>query len=531
MLLYVGRAVVRCAWFLFAGFFCFGVLAQTPPVLNFSVEHFQVEGDNPLDSATTEQVLLPFLGDYAGIDGLLAASDALEQALAASGHIFHRVSLPPQALDSGTVVLNIVAFSVGELKIQGNRHFTQENIRRSMPKVTAGAAPNVREISRSLAVANQHPSKKLRVNFRESETIPDALDAVVNATDQRPWSVFAGLNNIGNKDTGRSRLLMGGYYSNLTGHDDIFTSTVTISPDNINDVFQFGAFYQLPVYPLSGWLSGFYVKSDVDIGNVQDFFDVSGSGEFVGFSFKRSLIGVGRYRHSVTVGLQDRKFDTSIANAATGLAIPGISTVVRSRPVSLRYDGGYNWQRTSLDFYVESVNNLSFGAHNNAADYARVRPVADSHWMATRFGALATQQLPRGFQGVGRLSGQWSREPLIPGEQFGLGGERSVRGFEERTIAGDQALQANLELWSPQVPQLYGVRFLAFVDAGYKKLIDPIGQQKPNDTISSAGVGARWQWRDQAFISLDYGQPIANASGEAADRGNSKWHVNLQYRY
>ncbi|MGH8597346.1 MAG: ShlB/FhaC/HecB family hemolysin secretion/activation protein, partial [Gammaproteobacteria bacterium] len=160
-----------------------------------------------------------------------------------------------------------------------------------------------------------------------------------------------------------------------------------------------------------------------------------------------------------------------------------------------------------------------------------VRAVAESQWKAMRFGALVTRQLPYAFSGVFRLNGQYTNEPLIPGEQLGFGGERSIRGFEERTVAGDRGVIANFELWSPPVAQLYGVRFLGFLDAGHKQLEQPLAAQRKSDTLSSIGVGARWQWRDQAAISVDYGQPLANADGEAADRGNSKWHVNLQVRY
>ncbi len=505
--------------------------AQAPPVLTFKVERFEVSGDNPLDAATTEAALAPFLGDYAGIEGLLAAKDGLEAAFAAGGFNFHRVSLPPQELASGIVVLNVTTFAVGDVKITGNEHFSTANIRTSLPKVVGGGAPNLREVSRSLAVANQHPHKKLKVTFRDSAEQPDTLDAIVKVKDERPWNIFANLNNIGTRETGRTRLQFGGLYSDLSGHDDILTTAITTSPDNADDVFQFGAFYQIPVYWLSGWLSGFYVRSDVDVGNVQNFFDVSGSGEFIGVSFKRSLIPVGRYKHSFTAGLQDRNFDTAISNALTGLQILGISTVVRSRPFTLRYDGAYNWDTTSFDFYVDVTQNLSFGGHNNDADYAAVRRVADSNWKVVRFGTLATQRLPRDFLGVFRLNGQYAKDPLIPGEQFGFGGERSIRGFDERTVAGDSGLVANLEIWTPPVLQLGGVRFLGFLDAGHKKLERPAARQRGSDTISSIGVGARWNWREYLALSVDYGQPIATADGEAADRGTSKWHVNLQVRY
>lgn len=506
-------------------------LGEDAPGMTITVSAFQVEGDNPLDATDTAAALEPFKGDYAGLDGLLAAGDALEAAFREHGHSFHRVVLPPQDLAGGTVILKVVTFTLGGTTVSGQQYFTEESVRRSLPGLKPGTAPDLAELSRELAVANQHPNKQLKLGFKAAKDTPDALDADVKVRDARPWNLFAGVNNIGTKDTGRTRAAVGAQHSNVTGHDDILTGSFTTSPDNADDVQQYGGYYQVPIYPLAGWLSGFYVRSDVDVGNVQDFFDVSGGGEFVGVAFKRQLRGAGRYRHTFAAGLQDRLFDTAIATSATGLPLPGISTKVRSRPVSLRYDGGYNWASTSLDFYFDFTQNMSFGGHNNERDYARVRLPADPDWKVVRFGSLVTHRLPRDYLALSRVTGQYTNEPLIPGEQLGFGGERSIRGFEERTISGDKGLVLNLELWTPPVAQLYGLRFLGFFDIGHKVLEEPLSGQRHNDTMSSAGVGVRWAWRNQLTFALDYGQPLANADGEAADRGNSKWHVNLQYRY
>ncbi len=501
------------------------------PEMTITVSAFQIEGDNPLDATATAAALEPFKGEYAGLDGVLAAADTLEAAFREQGYSFHRVVVPPQDMAGGMLLLKVVTFTLADINVSGQTHFTEASVKRSLPGLKSGAPPDLGELSRELAVANLHPGKQIKLGFKESKETPDALDAAIKVRDVRPWSLFANANNIGNKDTGRSRLAVGGQHSNITGHDDVLTGSFTTSPDNADDVQQYGAYYQVPVYPLGGWLSAFYVRSDVDVGNVQGFFDVSGGGEFVGVAFKRQLLGVGRYRQTFSAGLQDRLFDTGIATSGTGLPLPGISTKVRSRPVSLRYDGGYNWAATSLDFYFDFTQNMSFGGHNNERDYSKLRAPADPDWKVVRFGSLVTYRLPRDYLSVTRLTGQYTNEPLIPGEQLGFGGERTIRGFEERTISGDKGLLLNLELWSPPVARLYGIRFLAFFDAGHKVLEKPLSGQRHNDTMSSVGVGARWQWRNQLTFAFDYGQPLASADGEAADRGNSKWHMNIQYRY
>ncbi len=532
-------AIAACVWQ--------AAYAEDAPPLKIVVKSFKVEGDNPIGAAANE-ALAPFVGEYDGLDPLYAANDALNAALAKAGFRFYRAILPPQEIADGVVTMKILALPIGKVVVEGNKHFSPQSVERSLPPLKAGSVPNTVELSRALAVANEHPSKKLQVNFRESEETPDALDAVVQVSEEKPWSIFAQINNIGsesdgpkastdsvagnNAGTGRTRLTMGGEYDNLTRHDDVLQGSVTTSPENAANVMQYASSYELPIYRLNGWLTGFYVHSEVDVEGVQSgIFNIEGAGTFYGLSFKHQLLSFGRYKHSYTVGLQDRLFDTAIAAAASGVRIGALSTKVRSRPISFRYDGAYSWSETSLDFYFDVNHNIEAGLHNSATDYALVRAPATPDFTVAHFGALVTRRLPRGFSALGRMTAQLTGQALIPGEELGFGGVHSVRGFEERTIAGDKGVILNFELWSPPVKRLLDARFLGFIDVGHKALIDPVVGQRQNDTISSIGLGARWQWRKQVALAIDYGLPLAHADGEASDRGNSKWHLDLTYRY
>ena len=42
----------------------------------------------------------------------------------------------------------------------------------------------------------------------------------------------------------------------------------------------------------------------------------------------------------------------------------------------------------------------------------------------------------------------YSPDLLISGEQFGLGGAHSIRGFEERELSADKGIQASLEIYA-----------------------------------------------------------------------------------
>ncbi len=496
------------------------------PEVRFTVSRFVIEGDNPLSEESTQAALARFTGEHAGLDGLLAAADALERAMAEAGHGFHRVSLPPQTLDGGLVTLSVVRFHVGEVVVEGNDFFGAEQVIASLPALVPGGAPDTTAIARSVAVANRHPARDVAVNLRRG-SVPDSVDAVVRVQDRRPWTVFALLNNSGSPVTGRSRLSAGAQHSGLFGRDHAATVSATRSPQDFGAVRQYGLSYQVPVYDWSGWVSLSWVKSDVDIGQVAGIADVSGSGAFWSASFRQDLPRRGALRPAWSVTVQDRDFDNNV-NFLPPISVAGGSDV-RSRPLSLAVEGEYLRQAGNVRGYVAYVHNLPGGSHNTDGAYTNARAGAERRWNALRFGLSGAQALPGRWELRGRVDGQWAGETLIPGEQFGLGGAGSVRGFEERAVAGDNGAAASLELWSPGIPQLAGARLLGFVDAGVKDLERPAAGEEARDTLLGAGVGARWQWKENLSASLDYARVFDDAAGAGA--GNTRWHLSVLYRY
>ncbi|HHO59591.1 MAG TPA: ShlB/FhaC/HecB family hemolysin secretion/activation protein, partial [Thiotrichales bacterium] len=201
---------------------------EEPPQIHFVVKKFNVIGDNPLSEGETDSVLSAFLGDHYGLEGLQAASDALEKTLVDKGFSFYRVTFIPQELQNGVITFSVSEFDIGKVTVEGNKHFNDANIRRSVPQLKAGSAPNTRELSRSLHLANAQPSKKLSVKFAGSE-VNDEVNATIKVVDQSPGFFFVALNNTGTDETGKFRITGGYQYSNLFNRDHSATLSYTTS--------------------------------------------------------------------------------------------------------------------------------------------------------------------------------------------------------------------------------------------------------------------------------------------------------------
>ena len=507
--------------------------ADAPPTVRFTVTEFAVEGENPLDPAATQSVLAPFKGEHAGIDRLLEAAKALSAALQREGYTFHRASLPPQTVDGGRITIRITASRVGEVKVTGREHHSEDNIRAAVPELQPGTVPDMRHLSRTLALGNQQPARHLTLTLKESKK-PDTVDTELEVHDQRPWTVFTQLNNIGQADTGRTRLTLGGQHSNLWDRDHNATFTYTTSPEESDKVEQFGGHYRIPVYSLGGSFGAYYIQSDVNtgtVGGLGDDFTVSGSGRFLGASWNQLLYNIGAYRHSVTFGVEDRSFKND--QQFLGIDLQGD---VRSRPFTFGYEGTYRQEKFGIGLHVSFLHNLGGGDDNDDRAYADSRLIGtppgshgapESDWNAVRYGLTATYALPAAWQLRALIEGQWADGPLITGERFGIGGHASVRGFEERIVTGDRGQRASVEIWTPPLP--FDVQLLTFLDAGRAVIDEPVPGEIRSETLVSVGLGGRWHWKENVGIGFDWGRAIDNA--ETPGISEEKLHFNVMLRY
>jgi len=106
-----------------------------------------------------------------------------------------------------------------------------------------------------------------------------------------------------------------------------------------------------------------------------------------------------------------------------------------------------------------------------------------------------------------RADGQWSSEPLISNEQYGIGGVNSVRGYHEGEAFGDAGWHVSLEQQTPPhvVGIAYGntpltVRGSFYTDFGTAYLLDPQGRANSVQLWGAgmgmtATVGPHWQTR------------------------------------
>ena len=153
---------------------------------------------------------------------------------------------------------------------------------------------------------------------------------------------------------------------------------------------------------------------------------------------------------------------------------------------------------------------------------------AEPDWDKFIFGGNFDYRLPQGWLLRGRADAQIAGEPLIPGEQFGLGGALSVRGYDEREISRDRGLFASLELWTR--PLILDARGIAFFDLGLGENEDePVPELDKVFELSSLGVGLRWFVKNNLSVNADFAVALHDAVDTSAR--DTKVHFNVLLRF
>jgi hemolysin activation/secretion protein len=495
-------------------------LAQAVP--KFPIVRFKVDGNSLLPQSVIDASLQPFIGKERDFGDVQRALEALEEIYKARGYTAVTVLLPEQVLERGEVQLRVIEARIKEVQVEGANFFDKENIRASVPALQEGTIPSVNDYSASLRVANENPAKKITLQLQPGERDEDLI-AKIKVSDEKPWKAGLTLDNTGNEQTGKQRLGLSYQHGNLFNRDHVLTAQYQTAPQNPKDVNVYALAYRVPLYGLGDVLDVYTTYSDVNAGVVAAGpfnLAITGKGSSLGAKYTVKLRRMAEYDHEVQLGIDGKLFKNGITTGDVNLG-----NDLGVRPLSVMYSGRWAKEGQELSFNLGAVRNLPGGSNGDQAAFDKVRAGSSKNYDLIRGGVTFSATLPQDWQTRLVSTAQWASGPLIPGEQFGLGGASSVRGFGEREVSNDKGIQGNLELYTPELcGQLAGqnCRAIAFYDFGGVYRNSPLPSEEARQHISSAGLGLRWSLGRYAAIQADY----ANVLQGGGTRQTGDWQLH-----
>lgn len=517
---------------------------------HFEIRRFIFEGASLIPKERLESATAPFTGPNRTFGDVQRALETLERAYSDAGYNAVQILLPEQELERGEIRFHIIEATIGRLIVEGNKHFDEANIRASVPALAPGKAPNIHEISRNLHVANENPAKQETVLLRSGQE-EATVDAVLRVVDETPTKYSVTVDNTGTPQTGRLRVGFGVQNANATGRDDVLTAqyvtapyTDYVEPNGELDrpsllpsrkVTILGAGYRVPLYRQGDSVDFSAGYSNVSSGLVAGLFNITGRGTIFGARYTRNFDKIGDYEHRLAFSGDYRSYENKgvrLAGSDTQL-IPDVVV----HPITLLYSGLYRLQDSETGFSVGYTKNFPAGNDGRGDTFCRSRnngigDCAGANYETYKWAFNHNRALPADWQMRIGMNGQYTRDMLVTGEQFGLGGADSVRGFFEREITNDKGYRGTLELYTPDFGGRTGItaarsRGLVFFDWGAAWRNKPGPGESRATHVWSTGVGLRLSRGSNFALRVDVG--IVGDEGGAQTRGDSRVHASISY--
>ncbi|MBI3236789.1 MAG: ShlB/FhaC/HecB family hemolysin secretion/activation protein [Chlamydiales bacterium] len=397
------------------------------------------------------------------------------------------------------------------IEVEGNRYFSSENLKRYI-RLKPGDKIDKSRLIQNVSFINRNPFRRVDLVFAPGKE-KGTTDLILATQDRRPWRIYSGIDNTGVEPTGECRWYAGFNWGNAFGLDHILSYQFT-SSWNMHLFYAHTAEYTAPL----SWGHLFHVY-----GGYSDVHPhVHGGGGLKrndGWSMQASaryVIPFKIYRyleHELTIGGDFKRSNNTFEFTDN---FPTFGNVVNLTQMMLGYSGNYERNSFRIDFDSEVFYSPgSWIADQSNAAFSSLRPGALNHWVYFRGSLNYLQRLPKSFSISFLAEGQVASNPLLPSEQFGLGGYDSVRGYEQREVNKDDAILLSLETRSPGLPLAKwlkphskvkdAIQFLGFIDYGWGINLDTIPGTNKASYLLGAGPGLRYTLEPYLTARLDLG--------------------------
>jgi len=516
-------------------------LKDAAPEPRVPVRSLQVSGNSLLPAAefaAQVEALSARLAGERSLAELRAAATELQALYRQAGYGAVLVFLPEQELKDGLVQLRVVEGRLERIDVNGQQHFSRERILAALPSLQIGSALRVREIDAQIQQLNENPARQVQVLLQpgsQAGQVAAKLSVQEEKSLQR-WT--ARLDNSGTGHSGRWRAALGWQHADLWELDHQLALEAQTAPEQPSAVAVFSAFYRIPVPAHGLSVDAYLAHSDVDGGRNETAageLRFNGRGQVAGLRLQRHLPRWGEVDQRLQLGLEQRRYlnDCRIAGLPEGACGPsGASVTVH--PLSLSYIA-QSASPVAMGLSLNLLHNLGLGGrHGDGAALQAARPGARLHYTVLRGQGQLQLPLQSGWRWQLQAAAQFSDEALVPGEQFGIGGAQSVRGYAERELNGDLGLQASVELHSPNwagwagLPAATDLHGLVFVDGAWVQDQNRAGgppcrsQAGSGCSLAAVGLGLRWNWGSWQ-LRLDLAQALR--PGTLSAQGSRRAHA------
>lgn len=471
-----------------------------------TVERFEFEGNTAISDEDLAEATAQFTNKSISFAELFQARSAVTQLYLERGYITSGALIPLQTIEGGVVRIQVVEGGLESINVTGTERLNPNYVR-SRLEIATRKPLNRDRLLEALQLLQLDPLIQNLSAELAAGTEPglSVLDVVV--TEAETFSVQFSANNnrapsVGTFDRGvqinQANLLGDGDglrlgYNNTSGSDGLNISyTRPVNPQNGTLTFSFGTTNSQVIEPPFERL------------------DIEADSRYYELTFRQPIYRTPTEEFAFGLTATRQESETSLLEIPFALSL-GADNQGRTRISAVRFF--QEWTKRNSNEVIAARSQFSFGT--GAFDATINEEAPDSRFFSWRGQAQWVRLLAPDTLLLVRADAQLADRALVPLEQFGLGGQETVRGYRQDILLTDNGVLASAEVRIPvlRLPQLEDsiVQLAPFVDIG--AAWNNSGRPDPDpNVLASIGLGLQWQLGDILTLRLDYGIPLVSIS-------------------
>ncbi len=471
-----------------------------------TIERFEFEGNTSISDEELAEATAKFTNRPLSFAEVYEVRSAITELYRKRGYVTSGAIIPPQTFRQTDKVVKIQILEGGleAIEVRGTRRLNPEYIR-SRLALAAGTPLNQQALIEALQLLQLDPliqnlSAELTAGTRSGSSL-----LIVEVEEAKTFHLDLSLNNNRSPNIGTFERRLELTQANLFGEGDgIIVGFSNTAGSNTLD-----ASYTYPLNPRNGTLNftTSFTFSNV-VESPWDRIDLDADSRYFGLTWRQPLQRSLSEEFAIGLSLTNQKSKVTVFDVPVRLS-PGTEEDGSTTVTALRFF--QEWFRRSGRhvFGVRSQFNLGLGFLGGTTN----DDAPDSNFLAWRGQVQWVELLAPDTVFIVRGDMQLSLGSLLNLEQFGLGGQDTVRGYRQNVLLTDSGASASAELRFPilRFPRQSGLLQIApFIDLGFvwsnfSNLLEP--EPDPN-FLASIGLGLRYQLGDRLSARLDWGIPI-----------------------
>lgn len=460
-------------------------------------------------------------GKSVKLKDLQAVADSITALYLDRGYITSRAVLGEQSIVNGLVKIQILEGSLETLEIDGlkrlNKNYVESRVRLGLKiPLNKNQLEDQLQLLKSDALL-----ESVEASLRPGSGVGKSILSL-RVKESNPIAGNINVDNYSSPSVGSERFGGGLTYRNVTGLGDELSMSYNRSFPGGSNALDFS--YRVPVNAMNGTVQLRVAPSNSKvIEQPFDSLDIRSNTELYELSYRQPLIRNPREEFALSLAFAVQNGRTTISGFPLTTVGSGTDIDGRGRTRVLKFGQDYTKRDAQGAWALRSQFSLGLNAFDaTVSDTAK----PDGRFFSWLGQVQRVQRLSNNQLIIAQADVQLSPDPLLPSQQFVIGGGQSLRGYRQNLRSGDNGIRLSLEnRIAIQRNELGNPIFqlAPFVDAGWVWNQSNNTAQLANETfLASAGLGIIWEPIPRMLVRVDYAIPLiynSDRKENAQDRG------------